>query len=185
MGLKIRHLLLLLKAVAVLATFLSCFVASFILLDRVYKRPVEATSAPFMPVLVLTPGHVEVIPYPSVNTYVEAHPGSSFLIPDDQVVALGEQLRVWRRDGVMRTFRVETLSPGRQYIEVECFGDGNWAGWYEATDKAILPRYAKLYGPGFIFLVIPLATVFTGSLWFVANRGWQAVRRNIPKAAPT
>src|SRR6185369_14894159 len=95
-------------------------------------------------------------------------------IPDGQDQALRDQLASWRRgDGVSRTFTVTRHAPGQQYIEVECRGDGAWVGWYEATDKAIVPKYVKLYGPGFIFLVLSVAGLLTGLIWFVGARVWR------------
>src|SRR6185369_12470447 len=141
---------------------------SFWLLDAAYKQKADGRASGSMPVLVLTPGHVEVMANAEVGEYVVAHPDSIFLIPDGQDQSTRDQLASRRRgDGVSRTFPVTRLGPGRQDIEVECRSDGAWAGWYEVTDRTIVPKYVKLYGPGFIFLVVLFAVFLTGLTWFV------------------
>ena len=162
---------------AVFATFIASVMASFWLLDAAYKREADGRASEYMPVLVLTAGHIEVMANAEVGEYVGAHPDYTFLVPDGQDQALRDQLASWRRgDGVSRTFRVTRHTPGHQSIEVECRGDGAWVGWYEATDKAIVPKYVKLYGPGFIFLVLSVAGLLTGLIWFVGARVWRGAR---------
>src|SRR4051794_20649825 len=96
--------------VALMATFVLCFPVGFQLLDRAYKRPVDERTSKFMPVLVLTPGHIEVMQYSAVDDYIGLHPNYTFLIPRDQLDFLGQQLRASPPSDVLRTFQVEQLS---------------------------------------------------------------------------
>ena len=169
---------------ALIATFIPCFAASFVVLDRAYKREADESSSSYMPVLVLTSGNIEVMANSEVETFVQAHPDATFLIPEGEIEALNLQLQASHRDDVSRSFTVEQLSPNRQYVHVECRAEGAWAGWYEATDKAIVPRFSKIYGSGFVFLVVPLAGILTGAVWFVAIGCWRAVRWRPGKPHP-
>ncbi|HEX9985416.1 MAG TPA: hypothetical protein VGF69_19320 [Thermoanaerobaculia bacterium] len=95
--------------------------------------------------------------------------GASYLIPDGQERAVEARLNADApRDADGRwVLRVERVSVDRQQIELYRMDDGYWGGGYEATPSSITPRYRKITGPGFAFVVGRYALFFNVALWTV------------------
>lgn len=138
--------------------------------DRALKQQVSGETPPMFPILVITPQGVgsglraDIVYQRDLPQFLENHPEFSYLVPPGQEEVLNSQLRGRSRAGRnppdfnaesgdpwQAHFRVEQLSEGRQNLEVFSTWDDDRmnTGWYEATDKDILPQYHSSYfGPG-------------------------------------
>src|SRR5262249_11111776 len=61
---------------------------------------------------------------------------------------------------------VRELSPERQRIQLELFGDGIYGLVYDATVREIVPISLRLTGPGFVFAVLLVNVALWGSVLF-------------------
>jgi hypothetical protein len=146
-----------------LLLFLLIAAVTFLLMWRVAdRRSIREVAKPtpdWLPLLVFTPGQVDIIWYDQLDDFKREHPDYSFLVPRGQEDSMNEKLLASYRRKVPTAdafpkFEVEELAPGRQSLELGLYGDGETVVWYEVTDKEISPKYYKMYGP--LFPVFPL-----------------------------
>lgn len=104
----------------------------------------------------------------------------SYLVPREGEAAIERSLseRHLPASGGHWRLRVEQLGAGRQEIELYWISDGYAGGAYEATATTIVPKYRKVTGPGFAFVVLGTAVGMAVLLWLpVAAVVWYRARR--------
>ena len=163
--------------------------------DEVMKQTILHASETHQdfPVVVFTPSpggpgyQPHAVRYGALEAFEEAHPDYNLLVLPGQEASLSAQLlapepnrmpatdaRSESAESLRATFKVEQLGGGRQSLEVSMLpqapGDPDadeWVntGWYEATEKSILPQYnlnypRARYGAGMM--------ISFGMLWLFA-----------------
>jgi hypothetical protein len=101
-------------------------------------------------------------------TRIPAPPeGASYLIPAGQERVVEARLNADApRDADGRwVLSVKQVAVDRQHIELYRMNDGYWGNGYEATPSSITPRYRKITGPGFAFVVGRYALLLNAAVW--------------------
>jgi hypothetical protein len=151
--------------------------------DPMTHHPVESTSAPFL--LVVVRGDEAWVARVDDPAHVPSAPeGASYLVPEAKRWSLQGYLDAHekRAPDTSWVLRAETIAPGRQRIELYVVGDGFSGGVYEATASTAWPLYRKSTGPGFAFVVGPLALAMNCITWGAAvSAAWVCRRLRRPR----
>ena len=178
----------LLKGLALLLCILYSFNAItrlvFHRLDQAAQVPANEKNMRYMPVIVVSSGIIDLIQFADLKEYQLKHPDFSFLIPqakEEELRQKFQNLPIERNVDAYWSFNIELRSEGRQSLHVSCLGDGVTETWYEATDKAIYPKFVKRYGAGFVFAVAQYSCPLTALIWlpFIAIYVWHRRRKKV------
>lgn len=104
---------------------------------------------------------------------------ASFLVPEGKAAEVVRHLRGHedpKMDGGWM-LEVKPLSAERQRIELYWMADGYRGGIYEATATTVTPLFRKVTGPGYAFVLGPVALALNGALWGAAHLAWRWYRR--------
>jgi hypothetical protein len=154
----------LLVALLFLGTCAALFPLAIRVADPMTHLPVTSRPGVPFPVLVID-GGVPAIVTVDPGAVPPLPRGASYLVPRGREAEVERRLNAGdTRDGSWR-LRVEHLGPARQHIELYWISDGYFGGAYEATATAIVPRYRKLTGAGFAFIVLATATGMALLVW--------------------
>ncbi|MEN6356833.1 MAG: hypothetical protein ABFD83_07080 [Armatimonadota bacterium] len=153
------------------------------------KARIEAVGSnipDMFPVLVTTPVKSSTLPDVAIvfnkdlADYLEAHPGSKFIVPISRVDELNSQLKRFTYDSGFGVggFSVTKLPGGRQRFKVE----GTWdddrvnIGWYEADSSSFKPiKCVWYFGPGLVMKYTPVIFVFNLVVAFIIMIAWKIV----------
>ena len=153
-----QFIIRLLKLTGWTVLWLSLFVVNMVLLwnfsgIRHRVRIENGSTPPVFLVVVTESGKPELILLrEELDGYVKTHPNYSFLLPRGNDELLQEQIVASFRSKFpggkgYPTFDRQTIDPSHQYIELYMHGDAHDdVYWYEATDKAITPKYYMVFG---------------------------------------
>ncbi|HEV2022205.1 MAG TPA: hypothetical protein VGQ94_06715 [Terriglobales bacterium] len=161
------------------------------------KREVTGVTPDMFPILVMTPQpgsstpKAQIVYQKDLEEFLTKNPQHSYLVPAGMEASLQNQLM--QQSSMNKnpsdsgtppwsaSFEVERLPNGHQLLEVDAppYDDLPDTGWYEATDKEVIPRYHKTYSElgmsmGASFLAAPVAVV-PGIL--LATLGFWILRR--------
>lgn len=177
-----------LKGLALLLCILYCFIALtrvvFHRLDQDAQVPANEKNMRYMPVIVVSSGMIDLIQFADLKDFQIKHPDFSFLIPQAKEEELRQKLQhlpIERNVDAYWTFNIEQRSEGRQSLHVSCMGDSTAESWYEATDKAIYPKFVKQSGAGFAIAAAQYSCPLTALLWlpFIAMYAWYTRRKKV------
>lgn len=135
-----------------------------------------------MSVLLLFPDRVEIRRVDYISSVSPRIPEAAyqFLIPPGRRAWVAREVSHYPSpdpDASWR-LRVRDLSPQRQRIQLELFGDGISGLVYEASDREIVPLYTRLTGPGFVFTVGAINLGLWSIFWIVVYIVLRVWRRN-------
>jgi len=136
-----------------------------------HKEKIEngSTTWPFQ-VIVIESGKAQLFLFKEdLDDYLRTHSNYSFLIPtgqdqlvQDQIVASYDAKFGIHGGKGYPTFKRQVLDANRQYIEVYMHGDPHDdVFWYEASDKAIEPKYYMVFGVFHLLFMAALAIGLT------------------------
>jgi hypothetical protein len=93
--------------------------------------------------------------------------GASYLVPLEKAARIERFIREHDTPGIDASWKLQVseLSSDRQRIELVRLGDGYWGGIYDATATTITPKYKKITGPLFAFVILLVTLVLKGLLW--------------------
>lgn len=171
-----------------LGVFVTFAVTEFLLMMRVHqqaRKEVQGTLPALFPVLVIADERPQIVWGDKLEEFKAAHPDYSFLVPPEKVAAYRQQIEAnvrarqsppnfdWGSElPWSASFKIEGHANGRQQLLVDATFDDDRMnmGWYEATEKEILPRYHTLYfGPGQILGTFPIAILITAAILIVVR----------------
>ncbi len=176
-----------------LSVFVTFAVTELFLMARVHKqarKEVHGTLPNSFPVLVLADERPRIVWGDKLEEFKAAHLDYSFLVPPEKEAEYRQQIEANVRarqsppsfewDSELpwsASFKIEGHANGRQQLMVDATFDDDRMniGWYEATEKEILPRYHTLYfGPGHVLGTFPVAVLITAAIWIVVRIVWRA-----------
>jgi hypothetical protein len=159
------------------------------------KRRVEGGLPDAFPVVVRVGDKAQVVFGDDLNQYLKDHPNYSFLIPQHQIDKFQSQIKSDTRATKSPPnfdetydlpwdafFTVQTIAPDKQAFKVYATWDDDRVnvGWYEATDREMLPQYhTEYFGPSLAITYFSIAAGITAALWLIAQRLIRRFRRRL------
>ncbi|HET7436051.1 MAG TPA: hypothetical protein VFN10_15180 [Thermoanaerobaculia bacterium] len=114
-----------------------------------------APDRPF-PLLVLRNGVPEIVRVTDLRAIPPLPAGTTYLVPEGAEESIARRVTPPHADGRW-VLHVQRLAPAQQRIELYWMHNGYAGGIYDATATHVMPRYRKITGPGFAFIVLRIA----------------------------
>jgi hypothetical protein len=166
-------------------------------------RAVDLRNLPAkFPILVVTHDgakrsyEAEIVYKESLDAFLASHPSYTFLVPEGLDESLQKEIYSrcrcspgyrgdrydWQAGHWFAHFKVERRSKDRQSLRVECTWDDDRknVGWYEATDKEVIPKsYLFYFGPGVAIYEGTRALFIAALIWLITLFIIQAIWKRL------